>query len=122
MPWDRSLYPKNWEELATDIKQRANWTCQKCKKECRRPGEKLGDFILRLTEGNLRDTDWSEIAEHPQRWTLTVAHLDHEPSNSAPQNLLALCAPCHCRMDLRAMPYKSRRKKERLGQLRLVVV
>jgi hypothetical protein len=30
---------------------------------------------------------------------LTVAHLDHDPANCAPDNLRALCAPCHLRYD-----------------------
>jgi len=63
-----------------------------------------------------------ESGEHvaiarPQRFTLTVAHLDHCPPNCDRANLKALCAPCHCRYDLKAMPQKKRLKAERQGQL-----
>lgn len=119
MPWNRKLYPDNWEQIALQIKEKADWTCQSCGKECRRSGESVTAFILRWCDGNLRDTNWSEIADHPQKWTLTVAHLNHEPSDCRSENLRALCAPCHCRMDLKAMGTKRRLKAQQQGQLSL---
>jgi hypothetical protein len=53
------------------------------------------------------------------RFTLTVAHLNHRPEDCRPENLRALCAPCHCRMDAKAIRTKKRLKAERLGQLQL---
>ena len=40
----------------------------------------------------------------PAKWAkgkvaLTVAHLDHDPSNNAESNLRALCQRCHLRYD-----------------------
>jgi hypothetical protein len=77
-PENRGRYPSNWTELATSIKDAADWVCEKCGKQCRRPGEKF-------------DT---------HRRTLTVAHLDHTPENCDPSNLRPWCAPCHNRYDI----------------------
>ncbi|MBD2001890.1 MULTISPECIES: HNH endonuclease [Cyanophyceae] len=115
MPMDRSLYPPNWDEIATQIKQAANWLCRECGRQCRRPGETLVEFCKR------RNQPWDEVMAHPQRFTLTVAHLDHIPANCDPSNLKALCSGCHCRYDLKAMPLKKRLKRERLGQLSLPI-
>jgi hypothetical protein len=62
----------------------------------------------------------AEYLEHPTRWVLTVAHLDHRPENCDRSNLKALCAPCHCRYDLSQMARKKMLKLERLGQLSLL--
>lgn len=77
MPMERERYPANWEQIARDVKDAAGWKCQKCGKQCRRPGEPF-------------DT-------HKQ--TLTVAHLNHTPEDVRPENLMAMCAPCHLRYD-----------------------
>jgi hypothetical protein len=55
----------------------------------------------------------------PQQFGLTVAHLNHVPSDCRRENLKALCAPCHCRYDLKQMGLKRRLKAERMGQLRI---
>lgn len=120
MPWNRKLYPDNWEAIALEVKERAKWKCEECGKECRKKGESSLDFMSRI------DTDWysecpvvKEFTEHPTRWVLTVAHMDHCPENCDPENLKALCAPCHCRYDLSQMARKKMLKAERLGQLGL---
>lgn len=77
MPMDRSRYPQNWTEIATRVKDDAGWTCRTCGRICRRPGEKF-------------DT---------HRRTLTVHHIDGDPANSNPENLIAVCAPCHLQLD-----------------------
>lgn len=118
MPMDRSLYPPNWNEIAQRVKDAAGWRCQECGKECRRPKEDLGDFIIR-TSGGIHCSEDFERLHHPQKWTLTVAHLDHQPQNCEIANLRALCSSCHCRYDLSQMPRKKFLKRERLGQLTL---
>lgn len=115
MPMDRRLYPANWDEIALQIKEAANWSCQQCGRECRRKGETLSEFCTR------RNSPWDEVVEHPQKFTLTVAHLDHVPANCDLSNLKALCSGCHCRYDLKAMSLKKRLKRERLGQLTLPI-
>jgi hypothetical protein len=117
MPMQRSLYPENWEEIALKVKEEAQWKCEECNRECRRPSESWSEFVNRVAPSNseLR----SEIADKPVRFVLTTAHLNHRPSDCARSNLKALCSVCHCRMDLRAMPRKKMLKLERQGQLRL---
>lgn len=127
---DKSLYPENWNAISRAVKDEANWHCEECGKPCRRPGVDWDDFVLWL--GSTSFNEWfpltsediyqDESGEHvsiarPQRFTLTVAHLDHIPPNCDRANLKALCAPCHCRYDLKAMPQKKRLKAERQGQL-----
>lgn len=93
MPMDRSRYPDNWEEIALLVKEEAGWACEECEKQCRRPGEPF-------------DT---------HRRTLTVAHLNHNPSDCRRANLRALCAPCHLRYDARhhAETRKARKSGDR---------
>ena len=88
MPFDKKQYPIHWSAIAFDVKQRAGWKCQKCGKQCRKPGEKF-------------DT---------HKNTLTVAHLNHQPMDIRPDNLMAMCAPCHLRYD--AKHHAETRKKK----------
>ena len=77
MPMDRALYPHGWPQIARQVKERADWCCQGCGKQCYRPGERV--------------YDWRSV--------LTVAHLDHNPGNNAPDNLKALCVVRHLNYD-----------------------
>ena len=128
MPMDRSLYPEDWEAIALAIKEESNWTCEECGRPCRQPGESRPALCTRIeTEHPKWAGDLYELGEDEEsmliaipkltRFTLTVAHLDHVPENCDRSNLRALCAPCHCRYDLKAMATKKRLKAERLGQL-----
>lgn len=134
MPMQRDLYPPYWEHLAYSIKAGKNWQCEECGRPCRRQGESFDQFEVRLAQidpnGNTWAADLYESvfseedgfeADVPRwgRFTLTVAHLDHNPANCHHSNLKALCAPCHCRYDLKAMATKRRLKAERAGQLTL---
>jgi uncharacterized cysteine cluster protein YcgN (CxxCxxCC family) len=100
MPVDWSKYPENWKDIAHQVKEDADWKCQRCGKPCRKPHE---DF----------DT---------HKRTLTVAHLDHEPMNIKCKNLEAMCAPCHLKYDKRhhaKNAAKTRREKQDKNQLML---
>jgi 5-methylcytosine-specific restriction endonuclease McrA len=77
MPMDRAKYPADWDSIAEAIKTSADWSCESCGAECRRPGEPFDSH----------------------RRTLTVAHINHVESDCRPENLVALCAPCHLRYD-----------------------
>jgi predicted HNH restriction endonuclease len=59
-------YPKNWTEIALQIKEQAEWKCSKCKRQF-----KKGDRRLQ------------------------VHHCDYTPENNDPSNLISLCAGCH---------------------------
>ena len=130
-------YPENWKEIATKVKDEANWTCEECGKPCRKPGVNWMLFCIWLLNQGGRDgwyaesfedvynpiTEREDIVEKPQRFTLTVAHLDHTPENCDRANLKALCAPCHNKYDApnRAVNRKRNRQKrlEARGQLTL---
>ena len=75
----KERYPSDWKAIALKTKSDAGWKCQGCGKQCRRPGE---PFVT-------------------HKLTLTVAHLNHIPEDVRPENLKALCAPCHLRYDAR---------------------
>lgn len=126
MPMNRSLYPANWNQIALQIKEAANWTCQECGRPCRRPGQEWMEFVMRLGvlspwyEQTCSESKDGQITEHPQRFTLTVAHLNHTPSDCSPENLKALCAPCHCRYDAPMKAARRKAGKERQGQLSLL--
>lgn len=116
MPMDRRLYPPDWKAIAHQVKQESGWSCEECGRQCRQPGERLDLFVKRVAYLPVE-----EVFEHPQRWTLTVAHLNHIPSDCSRSNLMALCAPCHCRYDLSQMGRKRYLKRERLGQMVLSI-
>lgn len=63
-------YPPNWKEIATQVKNEANWQCVRC--------------------GHPHD--------FASRHVLTVHHLDGNKSNCAWWNLAALCQVCHLRI------------------------
>lgn len=87
---ERDRYPIHWEVIARQIKDKADWKCQMCGKQCRRPGETF-------------DT---------HKNTLTVAHLNHIPEDVREENLMAMCAPCHLRYDAKHHAETRRKKKE----------
>ncbi len=120
MPMDRSLYPKNWEEIATKVKEEADWFCDECGRPCRRPGQSVMDFAFYLKSLRSSPAEIDQAIKHPQRYTLTVAHLDHQPANCDRSNLRALCSVCHLRYDNQFKALKRRLKQERQGQLSLL--
>jgi len=124
MPMQRELYPDDWEAIAYMVKEEAKWRCEECGRPCRRPDESEDTFASRLFVICLFSLLpvgqwWEDYCEKPRRNTLTVAHLDHKPRNCDRSNLKALCIPCHCRYDLKAMGTKQQLKLERGGQLRI---
>lgn len=125
MPMNRSLYPTNWDEIATKIKRRKGWKCQKCLRPCRKPGETLETLEKRVKEWPdayepvRGDNGLTSLKFKRGRFVLGVAHLDHKPMNCNPRNLRAWCSPCHCRYDLSQMNCKKFIKLELAGQLNL---
>lgn len=89
MPYDRSRYPSDWDSIALATKEAADWICQDCGMQCRRPGEAF-------------DT---------HRRTMSVHHMGapkddgspgdpHDKMDVRPINLRALCSKCHLARDL----------------------
>lgn len=135
MPINAKNYPKDWKAIALSVKVAANWRCQECDRPCRKPKEDWDKFCDRLlTDEPLGwhyetskevsdDSGLSTLIDTPQRFTLTVAHLDHKPMNYQPSNLKALCSGCNLRYDKdlhrRNASATRHRKKEQTGQLSL---
>lgn len=127
MPMDRKRYPPNWNQLAFQIKQNANWCCEKCDRPCRQPGESWEKLEARLGEQwslyETIDDDEFGFVEVPkfQRFTLTVAHLNHIPEDCRPENLKAWCSVCHLKYDAvhhaRSAKANRYKKREAVGQL-----
>lgn len=90
MPMERERYPADRERIALAKKEAVCWRCEKCGKQCRKPGEPF-------------DT---------HKNTLTVAHLNHTPEDVRPENLMAMCAPCHLKYDAQHHAETRRRKHE----------
>lgn len=89
---NRGRYPKDWAAISLRIRsERANWQCE------------------------APDCGAMQGAPHPitrSRVVLTVAHLNHQPEECRPENLMALCQRCHNRLDakMRASGLKARRR------------
>lgn len=113
MPFNRKLYPDNWEEIS----ERIRFTRAKGKCEC---------------DGMCGGHDGHCTAEHGQTHpvtgsmvVLTTAHWpDHDPMNCDDDNLFALCQKCHNTLD---MPMRqrnvARKRKQALitaGQMVLI--
>ena len=103
-------YPKNWKKKSLEVRNVARWRCQHCERQCRQPGESISDFIARTGYEN------SLVEEHPRRWSLQAAHLNHDPENENAE-LIALCLSCHRQYDNRQMAKIRALERERNGQL-----
>ena len=79
-PERKKLYPKNWKKISKLIRERAGGLCELCLAQNGKP--------------------------HPitdSRVVLTVHHINNDPTDNRPINLIALCQRCHLRLD---MPFK----------------
>ena len=85
--------PEDWEAIAFRIQDEVNWESKDCGKRCRRPGEAIVDYVDRYFSGMVQGKDTSDLIEHPQRYPLSVAHLDHQPGNCDLAKLKALVCP-----------------------------
>lgn len=123
---DRTKYPANWRELSELVRWLANDRCEWCGV----PNRALG---VRAQSG--RFYQWHECAEgkpHERgddfdpdvaaiKIVLTVMHVDHDTTNSAPENLRAACQRCHLRWDRWEHAANAARTRDRKrGQLRLI--
>lgn len=74
----KTLYPPDWQEIRARILVRANGRCERCGAVNYEPHPITGSRVV-----------------------LTIAHLDHDPTNCADDNLLALCQRDHLAYDLK---------------------
>ena len=104
----RWLYPIDWPQLSRQVRfVRARGRCERCGRPHGRRVWHLGDGRWWDEEaGAWRDGRGREVAAWPgyaesrrllrrTRVVLAAAHLDHDPTNSKPRNLKALCQRCH---------------------------
>lgn len=71
----KGTYPPNWKEIADAVKTEAGWKCARC--------------------GHDHDPKAG--------YTLTVHHLDLDPSNCAWYNLAPLCQRCHLQIQAKVV-------------------
>jgi 5-methylcytosine-specific restriction endonuclease McrA len=81
-PENRTRYPANWSEIRAAILARAADCC-----------EGTAHFPQCRAENRKKHPETSSLV------VLTIAHLDHQPENSEPENLRALCQRCHLDWD-----------------------
>jgi len=94
MPIDYKKYPPNWKsEIRPRILKRAKHHCELC--------------------GIRNYATATGVKGQAYRTVLTIAHLDHNIKNNDPENLKALCQPCHLRYDAKE---KARKRKENTNQ------
>jgi len=87
-PENKAKYSKAWPSISRHIRGvRANNQCE-CTGEC---GLHHG---RRCEEKNGEKATWAK-----GKVILTVAHLDHDPTNNRYDNLKAMCNRCHLRYD-----------------------
>lgn len=104
-------YPKQWRAISKHIRERAGGRCE-CIGECGLHG------------GRLKPRRCEERKGQPARWArgkvvLTVAHLNHMKNDCRDENLKAMCARCHLRIDVvQHISNRRRTQEERSGQMR----
>lgn len=108
-PENRSKYPADWQKIRQRILDRAENKCERC-------GRPNGLYVMRFSGGNwiapetgeafsdsgeslgrIRMSEWP--AGKITKTVLTIAHLDHDPTNNADDNLEALCQWHHLTHD-----------------------
>lgn len=123
---NKDRYPKDWPRISWEVRERAGWCCEECGVRNGQLGgrDARGAWHAATPKGErLLGIEWPAPGEwwwcegHDRmlrivRIVLTVAHLDHQPENCAPENLRALCQRCHNRYDAktRADGVKQRRR------------
>ena len=119
-PENRKLYPKNWKEIRKQILERANNKCEFCGVENYAEGyrDKNGNFIESI--GMQQEADMLD-GEKIIRIVLTIAHLDHDPTNNSPNNLRALCQKCHNTYDKEHRLATRRKSKYNENQKKLFI-
>jgi 5-methylcytosine-specific restriction endonuclease McrA len=109
----RNGYPPNWKEISRVIRERSGGQCE-CMGECGLHRDHPGP--RRCEERNGAKAKWAAGVV-----VLTVAHLNHTPSDCRPENLKAMCQRCHLRYDVdhhkQSRAERVRREREAAGQL-----
>jgi hypothetical protein len=112
MPWKRSDYPSNWEEVSHHVRfERAGGTCEAIRADGTRCNAPHGEWIGRHTEKNGGKENYTlgdELPMHDDddeyhtaiKVILTTAHIcECSPICSDPEHLRAWCQLHHLRYD-----------------------
>jgi hypothetical protein len=112
-PENKDLYPPNWPEISRRIRVgRAKNLCEVCGVRNYAVGYRhKGSFVclsappFKHPEGISDYLAARELQDHYNNWcdqdpkaiviVLTVAHLDHNPANCHPKNLMCMCQHDH---------------------------
>lgn len=115
-PENKSLYPDNWKtEIRPAILERAGNCCEHCGKPhmhtvraIRKKGIWFDEGLdyWRGPDGDKVDWPLQDEICYDLKVVITIAHLDHDPTNNDDANLAALCQRCHFVHDL----YNNRQK------------
>lgn len=137
-PENAKRYPADWKQIRMRILERAADKCETCGLENyavirrRQDGTFHTDYSIGATYADAKqiaaDLHWELFGDTvPVRGeerivivVLTIAHLDHVPEHSEPDNLKALCQRCHLTYDAKhhaANAQITRRAKSPTGQL-----
>ncbi len=105
----KHLYPNNWEDIRAERLAKAGNSCERC--------GNMNGAPLKPRKGR----HYPRGADGPVV-VLTIAHLDHDPTNNSPDNLRALCQKCHNRHDAphRAQS-RSETRRQRIAQTQAAI-
>jgi 5-methylcytosine-specific restriction endonuclease McrA len=116
-PENRKLYPRDWKEIRAEVLEHAGNKCEKC-------GVPNHEWIERYSDGKWSRALGCGEAVESVYIILTIAHLDHAPTNNGVSgnrpNLAALCQRCHNRHDHKTRmkhAAETRRNKKATGNL-----
>jgi len=104
---NRHKYPKDWKES-----RKAH--LEKCKYHCELCYAPHGELIQRNKESPA--LWWSWCMADLARWSkgikvvLTRAHINQDPTDNRPCNVLMLCQRCHNKIDA---PYRSKNREKK---------
>lgn len=115
-PENKARYPKDWPAISRRVREQADHRCEQCGVKNYELGGRLpdgswlpafplGEKLLGLEWPKPGTQAWCGDGARSERLRivriiLTVAHLDHQPENCAPDNLRAWCQRCHNTYDM----------------------
>lgn len=92
-PENKHLYPDNWLDIRAEILKRAEHECEFCGVRNYAIGYRVNGEWCGIDNDMQGETD--ALDHKCIKIVLTIAHLDHDPTNNTHENLAALCQRCH---------------------------
>lgn len=85
---DLAKYPRNWKEIAFQLKKKAGWKCKMCR----------------------------HYNNRKEGYALTVHHVDGNPFNNKPRNTVVVCQRCHLKLENERRRRLRQEVEVRMGQ------